>query len=337
MDLQTFLRRLPKIELHNHLEGAVRASTFVELAIKHNIPLPPYEKPEDLYNYRTLSDFLQLYNLVASAMQDYEDFHRVTYEALADGAANGLRYIEMFWSPMVHLDAGVSYVTAVDGILAGARDAETDSGVQCRLIPAINREEPPQKGLAMVKTVLEHRREAVIGIGLDYDERPVELFVEAFQLAASQGLHLTSHAGEGGPPSYIRDCLDLLQCERIDHGYRILEDESLVQRCSEEGIVFTVAPTTTAWLNAWGDLSTSPIREMVERSLKIVINTDDPGQFGTDLTQEYAAIANMGFEPANFKQFVLNGIDGAWLDDSTKREWRQAWSKEIDDLIAQVE
>ncbi len=118
----------------------------------------------------------------------------------------------------------------------------------------------------MVQTVLEHRREAVIGVGLDYDERPVKQFIEAFQLAASGGLHLTCHAGEVGPPSYIRACLDLLQCERIDHNYTILEDESLVQRCAEEEIVFTVSPATTAWLNAWGDLSTSPIRERVEGS-----------------------------------------------------------------------
>lgn len=340
MDLYTFLRKIPKVELHCHLLGSVKVSTFIELAAKHGVKLPPYHRPEDLYEYDNILDFLEIYDLVANSVRDQGDFRRITYETLEEGVANGLRYREMFWSPMAHVDLGVSYETAVDGIIGGIHDAETDFGVQCRLIADINRMESPEKGLAMVELAREHRREELIGIGLDYAEadNPPEKFWKAYRLAAKSGFHLTAHACEDGPPRNVETCLDLLGCERIDHGYHVIEDDRITRRCVDEGVVFTVTPTSTAWVYGWGDLSKHPIREMANRGLKIMINSDDPPMFKTDLGREYIVMAeHMEFTPSDFKKFVLNGIDGSWLDDSTKRQWRQEWSQEIDNLISQLD
>lgn len=340
MDLHTFLRKIPKVELHCHLMGSVQAPTFVDLAKKHAVQLPSFEKPEDLYDYDNILDFLHIYDLVGYSVQDEDDFRRITYETLAEGAANGLRYREMFWNPMVQLSLGVPYMTAVNGMTRGIRDAEKDFGVQCRLIAALNRMESGQKGVETVQMVLDNRRDEVIGIGMDYAEggNPPERFIEAYQLAGKNGLHRTSHAAEDAPARNITTCLDLLGCERIDHGYHIVEDEAVMKRCLDDGVVFTVTPTSTAWVYGWGDLTRHPIREMGKRGLKIMINSDDPPMFKTEIGREYEVMADyMGFTPQDFKRFVLNGIDGSWLDESTKRRWRQEWSGEIDQMMAQLD
>ncbi len=228
MDLNTFLRRIPKAELHCHLEGAVKASTFVELAAKHSVVLPPYRRPEDFYVYDNMRDFLRIYALIAASLRDREDFHRITYEALADAAANGLRYSELYYSPVDFVGSGVAYPLMLDGIIAGVRDAEQDLGIECRLIACLSRMVSPSICTEMVQTVLDQRREEVIGIGIGGAEpgRPPEWFVDAYRLAAQGGLHRTAHACEDGPAVNVQTCIDLLGCERIDHGYHVLEHEA---------------------------------------------------------------------------------------------------------------
>lgn len=336
MDIKDFMSALPKVELHLHLEGSVQAKTFIELAAKNGVKLPDYQLPEDLYDFDNILDFFNVYNLVAHSMRDHDDFRRVTYETLEEGSRCGLRYREMFWNPTAHLEVGVSYVTAIDGIIAGIRDAEKDFGVGCRLIADINRMESSEKGREMVEIVLANPRDELIGIGLDYAEpgNPPEKFAAAYRLAKKGGLHLTAHAAEEAPPVNIITCLDLLNCERIDHGYHIIDDEEVLKRCRDEEVVFTVTPTSTAWGYGWSDLSKHPIREMGERGLKIMINSDDPPMVKTDLEREYVILyEHMGFQADDFKRFVLNGVDGSWLDEETKRNWRREWSEDIDQLI----
>ncbi len=246
-----------------------------------------------------------------------------------------VRYLQPFGDP----GTGAPHQVALDGMLAGLRAAETDYGVQCRLIAGLSRMETPQKNVAMVQSTLDNRRDEIIGIGMGgYEpDGPPEWFVEAYRLAERAGLHLTCHSAEHGPAINVQTSLDLLHCERIDHSYHVIEDDKITQRCVDEGICFTVCPTTSARSSGW-EMSNHPIRTMAQRGLKIMINSDDSGTSGTDLGREYILMADhMGFTPADFKRFVLNGIDGAWLDDSTKRQWRAEWSREIDTLIAQLD
>lgn len=340
MDYHTFLRKIPKVELHLHLGGAVRGATFVELARKHGVKLPPFDRPEDLWVFHSIFEYLPIYRQVCETICNREDYHRTTYEALEDGHADSMRYCEMFWNPHIAIEKGIGCGEMIDGMIDGIRDAEADFGMQCRLIADIPLYYNSEQGAELVKTLLENRREELIGIGLDYGElgNPPEKFTKAYHLAREAGLHLTAHTGQITPPQNIVTCLDVLGCERIDHGYSVVLDDRITKRCAEEGIVFTVTPSTTqAGYFPW-DMSKHPIREMVSRGIKVVIGADDPTLAKTTLGHEYAVLADhMGYRPEDFKRFVLNGIDGAWLDESTKRDWRRRFSEEIDKLTAEIE
>lgn len=340
--LRNKLKMLPKTELHLHLGGSVDAKTFVDLAGKHDLHISTaYDEPEDLYDYDNLVDFLKIYSLISQSCRDKDDFHRITYECLSRCAEHGARYVELFFSPEEHLKYGVSYQTILDGIIAGAKDAEKDTGVIYQLIPAINRELGPERAIQFVTMVCAYRRDDIIGIGLDFDEsaNPPEVFEEAFKLAAKNGLHKTSHEGEVGPASNVVNSIDVLGCERVDHGYHIVDDIEHMERFVEEQILFTVCPVTTTVTTRWRDLDAEDhaIRLMADAGLKIMINSDDPPMLHTDLTNEYMIMMDkLKFGIEDIKTFILNGIDGAWLDDSTKRQWRSEWSAEIDKIILEL-
>jgi adenosine deaminase len=341
MDMVEFVRRLPKAELHLHLEGSVAASTLVDLANKHGVELPPFREPIDLYRYGNLFDFLKIYNIVCHSMRDAKDFHRVTYEALSRCANSGARYVEFFFSPHAHQEIGIAYDVMLDGILSGMRDVERDRAVQSRLIPAHSRELGPARGEQFLDMVLANRPDEVIGIGLDYNERPFPPapFEAMYERARRAGLHVTAHAGEDGPAEYVRDSLHLLGVERVDHGYHIVDDPSLVAQCRERGVYFTVCPSTTLTTTVWKDLSAPDhaIKQMIDAGLQVMINSDDPPMFNTDLANEYVMLAErMKLDAAQFKHCALNGIRASWLDESVKREWISSWTQEIDGLMGRV-
>lgn len=333
---------MPKTELHLHLEGAVDVYTFAELAKQHSVALPEHDDPAELYQYDSLVDFLVMYSAVSHSIRDRADFQRVTYECLERCSNSGARYVELFFSPETHLEIGVDYPTMLAGVLQGATDAQTDFGLTTNLVPAINRELGGARAVEFVQMVQDHREDGVIGVGLDFNEAgfPAEDYVEAFQLAANYGLHRTSHAGEVGPASNVANGIDLLGCERVDHGYNIVDDPSIVAACVASQIGFTVCPTTTTCTSAFRDLAAPDhaIRQMADAGLKLNINSDDPAMFRSDLADEFSIVHHtMGFSLAEMKQFALNGIDAAWIDDGTKAQWRAVWSTEIDALFSAVD
>jgi adenosine deaminase len=337
MNLQEFLRAIPKVSLHLHLEGSVQAQTFVELARKHGVALPAHKNPQDLYDYPDIIKFLEIYSLVAHVVRDVDDFRRITYETLREANEHHVRYREMFWSPMAHMEVGVAYPTALEGLVSGIRDARKDFGIDCRLIADIDRMRPPEEGLEMVEKVIAHPCEHLIGLGLDYAEagNPPEKFWKSFRLAGSRGLRRTAHACEDAPPRNVETCLDLLGCERIDHGYHVTEDERITRRCVEEGVVFNATPVSTAWVYFGNDIANHPIKRMVAAGLKVTLDCDDPPMFKSDPTRDYiVAVEQMGFTVGQIRECVMNAIDGCWLDDPAKRRMRRDWSREIDQLEA---
>jgi adenosine deaminase len=166
---------------------------------------------------------------------------------------------------------------------------------------------------------------------------PPEKFVDSYRLAGGAGLRLTSHASEDAPPANITTCLDVLGCERIDHGYHILADEQVVERCRDEGIHFTCCPTSTAVVYGWPDLTSHPIKGMIEAGLKVHLNSDDPTMFRTDIGKEYVDfIGQNGYPPALAKELVHNGVDATWLDEVDKKAMHAAFDAEIAELDAQL-
>ncbi|MER9214087.1 adenosine deaminase [Mesorhizobium sp. M0663] len=338
MSLSSFIQSMPKAELHLHLEGAVSAATFAELAALHSVPLPDGKPTSELYSYGNLLDFLKVYDLVCASIKTVDDFSRVTFEALERCAKAGARYVELFFSPHAHLAHGVAYSTMLEGILDGFRRAKERYGLVAKLIPAHAKPLGAEGGERFLDMVLAERPAEVIGIGFDYDERPnpPPMFAGIVERARAAGLNVTNHAGEDGPAEYVRDTIDILGLRRVDHGYHVVDDPALMERCREMGIVFTCCPSTTLTTTVWRDLAAPDhaIRRMMEAGLNVTIHTDDPPMFGTTLDREYALIAeHFNLSPAKLKQIALAGLSAAWLDDSVKQAWLADWSTEIDRLI----
>ena len=339
MSLEGFVRALPKVELHLHLEGAVSAATFADLAARNGVAIPAGKRTSDLYSYGNLPDFLKIYDLVCASIRDAADFSRVTFEALERCALAGARYVELFFSPHAHLAYGVAYATMLDGILDGFRRAKEAYGLVAMLIPAHSRELGPEQGERFLDMVLSERVPEVIGIGLDYNEAPYPPapFASLWARARAAGLNVTAHAGESGPAAFVRDSIELLGVSRIDHGYHVVDDPALVERCRETRIPFTCCPSTTLATTVWRDLASPDhaIRRMIEAGLNVTIHSDDPTMFGTTLDREFALVArNFDLAPADLGRIALAGLQASWLDPETKRNWTADWTVEIDRLVA---
>ncbi len=328
--------RLPKVELHCHVEGTVRPSTVVELARKNRRRLPT-EDPTELYRYDSLNSFLDIFWLVQSLIADREDWARVAYESVMDAAPHGLKYREMFFTPARHLAEGQSLADIVGGLTEGIEQAERETGVRCRLICDIDRAFGPSAGLDLAERLVEVRRsgnaEAVIGLGMDSTERGVDPrdFAPAFALAGRAGLHLTSHAGEDTGADNIAVALDSLGISRIDHGLAIMDDPALVARVAEARIPLDVCPNSNILIaNKYASLSEHPFRRMRQAGLLATLNTDDPALTDLDLGKEYRSVAAaFGMPWEEMCAVALDGIEASWLDDGEKRAMRTAFQAEI--------
>ncbi|CAN5483816.1 adenosine deaminase [soil metagenome] len=336
-----FFRALPKVELHCHLLGAVRRDTFTDLVRKRGAPITEAEiaafyargsKPIGVLRVlRALEQYLLL---------EPDDFRRITYEYLQDAAAENVRHAEFFWNPTATIrDTGLAYGEVQAGILAGVREARADFGISALLIPSIDREAEASSALEMVETMLAHRDPAVAGIGIDYreNERPPELFFEAYALARRHGLKATAHAGEFGMPwTNVETAIERLKVDRIDHGYTLIDNPDLSRRYAERGIVFTVAPTNSYYLRTleperWA--IDHPIRAMSALGLKLHPNTDDPTLHNVSPAGAWELMySHLGFGLDDLRAMMLNGIDGSWADADHRAQWRSDWAAEFDRL-----
>jgi len=331
LDVATALDRLPKVELHCHVEGTMRPGTVVELARKNGVPLPSAD-PTELYRYSSLDTFLEVFWLVQSTLATRDDWSRLACESIVDGAAHGLVYRETFFTPARHLEAGRDLADVIAGLAEGIERAEAETGARAMLIADIDRAYGGQAGREMVERLVELRRagspgtERVLGVGLDSTELGVDPadFADAFELAGKAGLRRTSHQGEETPPSHIWAGLDVLGSERIDHGLSSLQDPELVRRLAGERVPLTVCPTSNVLIaNAVPRLELHPYPKMRQAGLLATLNTDDPALTDLDLGQEYrSAMDAFGFTWDDMVQIALDGAEATWLDDGDKRALR---------------
>jgi adenosine deaminase len=346
VDVVTALDRLPKVELHCHVEGTMRPETVVDLARKNGIELPSSD-PTELYRYSSLDTFLEVFWLVQSTLGSREDWARLAHESIVDGAAHGLVYRETFFTPARHLDAGQDLADIVAGLAEGLEAAEAETGVRGMLIADIDRAYGGAAGLAMVRRLIELRdtagpgTERVIGVGLDSTELGVDPtdFAEAFELAGKDGLRRTSHQGEETPPSHIWAGLDVLGSERIDHGLSCLQDQELTRRVAGERIPLTVCPNSNVVIaNAVPSLDQHPYPKQREAGLLATLNTDDPALTDLDLGREYhSCMVAFGYDWQDMVAIALDGVEASWLDESDKRELRARVEREAAELGAQLD
>lgn len=323
--------RIPKVELHCHVEGTVRPGTVIELARKAGRPLPVSD-PADLYRYDSLDSFLSIFWLVQETLVSREDWARIAYESLIDGAAHGLRYREMFFTPARHMAAGMQLADIVAGLTDGIEAAEAEVPVRARIIADADRAYGPAAAMELVDAVGALRRagggERIIGFGADSTELGVDMraFASAFEGARRLGLRRTCHAGEavGVGPENIRVALDVLRAERIDHGVAIIEDPALVARAAAERIPLTVCPTSNIVIaNRYRSLGEHPFLALRAAGIPLTINTDDPAMEALDLGLEYRNVAEAyGLDIAEMGRIAIEGIESTWLDDGEQRTLR---------------
>ncbi|GAA0995439.1 adenosine deaminase [Subtercola frigoramans] len=320
-----YLRLLPKAELHCHFVSVMRPGRLVELAAKNDVLLKSTDVDE-LLDYDNLVDFLDVFNAAHEVLVSPDDFATVAYEGVLDAVeAGNLRYREYYVNPFNFLSRGISYETLIDSISQGLAQAETDFGVGFRLIPAINRSHSAQSAVELVELVSAHPHEKVVGIGMD-DLTPEGLeeplrFREAYELAGRRGLKRTAHAGEtmAASAQNVIDAIETLGCDRVDHGYRIVDDPALLRRALDSGVPFACTPLSTRVLSGWAFDDQHRIARMVRAGLPVSLSTDDAVFFRTDIGLEYtAALPSMGFAASDASQIALTGFDAAWCSPEEK-------------------
>ena len=338
-----FFSAFPKAELHCHLLGTTSRETFIDLVRDSGAPIPMAEIEGFYTRGEKPVGVLRIFRaLESSILKKPEYLKRITLEHLERTAAQGVRYIELFWN-WTGLKHFMTYAEGQDAIVAGLIEGEEKYGIVGRLVPSIDREALPEDAVELVREMAAHRSPWVIGLGIDYREtlHEPENFWKAYRLARNAGFKLTAHAGEFGEHwRNVETAMDLLECERIDHGYTITDNPELAERAADQGIPFAVVPTNSYYLRTFTDEEWAvkhPIRRMVELGLKVFPNSDDPTMHHISISESWLLMMNwLGFSLADLRGFLANSIDAAWVDDETKIVWRQLWLPEFDRLAREA-
>ena len=291
---ERLIRRLPKVELHLHIEGTLEPEMMVSLAAKHGVSLPyaSVEAVRAAYAFHDLQSFLDLYYAGCAVLRDRRDFYALAMAYFARAHADGVVHAELFFDPQTHTARGIPLEVVIRGLRDAMEDALRRYGVTSELILCFLRHLSEEEALATLEAALPFRSE-LVGVGLDSGERgnPPSKFRRVFERAKGAGLRAVAHAGEEGPAAYIREALDLLGVERIDHGVRCEEDPELVARLARDQIPLTVCPLSNVKLCVVKNLREHNLARLLRRGVAITINSDDPAYFGGYIADNYRAAA----------------------------------------------
>ncbi|AOT58794.1 MULTISPECIES: adenosine deaminase [Streptomyces] len=317
---------LPKAELHLHIEGTLEPELAFALAARNGVDLP-YADTDALrraYRFEDLQSFLDLYYALMAVLRTEDDFAELADAYLARAAAQGVRHAEVFFDPQAHTSRGVPFGTVVEGLARALEGAEERHGVTTRLIMCFLRDESAESAMATLEEARPYLSR-ITGVGLDSAEvgHPPAKFREVYEAAAALGLRRVAHAGEEGPPSYIREALDLLGVERVDHGLRALEDPELVERLVREGVPLTLCPLSNVRLRAVDALADHPLKAMMDAGLLVTVNSDDPAYFGGYAGDNLGAVRDaLALTGEDLRRLARNSFRAAFLDDDEERRAR---------------
>ena len=311
------IARLPKAELHLHIEGSLEPELLFALARRNGVAIPfaSVEAVRAAYNFSNLQDFLDIYYQGMSVLQTEQDFFDLTWAYLQRAAADTVRHVEIFFDPQGHTARGIAFATVLDGIERALKQGATQLGISYRLIMCFLRHLSEAEAEATLDEAVPYLAR-IHGVGLDSSEvgHPPAKFARVFARARDLGLFVTAHAGEEGPPDYVVEALDLLHVQRIDHGNRALEDPALVGRIAEAGLVLTVCPLSNLRLCVIGEMAQSPVRRMLAAGLKATVNSDDPAYFGGYINDNFRALAAaIDLTAAEIVQLAENSFTGSLL------------------------
>tara|TARA_R110000803_G_scaffold93370_6_gene160889 strand:- start:2766 stop:3776 length:1011 start_codon:yes stop_codon:yes gene_type:complete len=321
-DRATLIEKLPKAELHLHIEGSFEPELMMAIAERNKVAVPfkTLDEVRAAYAFSNLQEFLDIYYQGMAVLLHEQDFYDLTWAYLERVAADNVRHVEIFFDPQAHTERGVAFATVADGILAALDDGEKKLGITSHLIMSFLRHLSEEDGFALLEESAPYH-DRFVGVGLDSSEvgHPPSKFGRLFAKCRELGFKLCLHAGEEGPPEYVREALIDIGADRIDHGNRSMEDAGLVQVLLDSQTPLTNCPLSNLSLCVIDDLRDSPLKTQLEAGLLVTVNSDDPAYFGGYINQNYRAIAealNLGDD--QLVQLARNSFTGAFLSDADK-------------------
>lgn len=322
--MEEFIRRLPKAELHIHIEGTLEPRMMFELAEKngYELPYPDVESVAAAYRFKNLQSFLDIYYQGAAVLQTPQDFYDLMTAYLDRAAVDGVRRAEIFFDPQTHTERGAGFGVFMEGFRSAIADAGHRHGISAGLILCFLRHLGGEAALATLREAEPHL-DGVIAVGLDSSEvgYPPELYADAYAHARELGLRAVAHGGEEGPPEYVTGALDTLGVERVDHGVRSLEDPDLVVRLRGAQIPLTVCPLSNVALRVVDRVVDHPLPRMMEEGLLVSVHSDDPAYFGGYVGENYFVLADdLGFGEQRLAMLAANSIVSSFLDEERKAE-----------------
>jgi adenosine deaminase len=323
MNPVTLIQRLPKAELHLHIEGTLEPEMMMTLAQRNRIRLP-YGSVDEIraaYNFSNLQTFLDIYYAGAQVLKKAQDFYDLTSAYLKRAADDNVRHVEIFFDPQTHTERDVEFATVIDGIDGALQDGQSQLGITFRLIMCFLRHLSAEAAMATLEEALAFK-DKIHAVGLDSSEagHPPSKFVSVFDRARTEGFLTVAHAGEEGPPAYIREALDLLKVERIDHGVRCLEDPALVQRLVDEQMPLTVCPLSNVKLRVFKTLEQHNLKRLMRRGLCATINSDDPAYFGGYIGENFLRTQEaLNLTDADIHALARNAFTASFLSEADKQ------------------
>ena len=324
MDITDLIQRIPKAELHLHIEGTLEPELMMALADRNALELPfsGVDEIREAYNFSSLQSFLDIYYAAAKVLRERQDFHDLTWAYLERARKDNVRHVEIFFDPQTHTERDVDFTTVLDGIHGALQLGESRLGITYRLIMCFLRHLSADEAMQTLEDALPYK-DRIDAVGLDSSEvgHPPSKFVEVFDCARREGLLTVAHAGEEGPPEYIWEALDLLKVERVDHGVRCLEDPALVERLAKEKIPLTVCPLSNVKLRVFDTLEQHNLKELMANGLHVTINSDDPAYFGGYIGENYLRTQQaLDLGADDIQTLAKNSFTASFLSDADKAQ-----------------
>ncbi|MBU0577752.1 adenosine deaminase [Patescibacteria group bacterium] len=322
--IEDFIKKIPKAELHLHIEGTFEPELMFEIAKRNKIEIK-YKSIEELknaYNFNNLQEFLDIYYEGAGVLIEEQDFYDMTWAYLQKAHSQNVIHAEIFFDPQTHTDRGIKFETVINGIHRAVTDAKEEFGMSAQLIMCFLRHLDEESAIKTFKEALPYK-DKITAVGLDSSEvgNPPSKFQKVFEMARGEGFLTVAHAGEEGPAEYVWEALNLLKVSRIDHGNHCLDDEKLIAELAQLQMPLTVCPLSNLKLKVVEDLTEHPLKEMMQKGLLVTINSDDPAYFGGYINENYLAITKaLNLSKEDIVQLAKNSFKATFLEDSAKKE-----------------
>jgi len=320
-----YINKTPKAELHLHIEGSLEPELMFKLSKRNKVEIPfkSVEEIKSAYNFTNLDSFLKIYYEGSNVLINEEDFFDLTWEYILRCKEDNIVHTEIFFDPQSHLVRGISFDKIINGIDKALRKAEKEFNISSKIIMCFLRHLDEDSCFEVLKEACKYK-DKIIGVGLDSSEKgnPPTKFKSLFEKAIEEGFLTVAHAGEEGPPEYIWDSINLLKVKRIDHGVQCLRDEKLVNRLKKDQIPLTVCPLSNIKLCVFDKLENHNLKQMLDKGLRVMVNSDDPAYFGGYLNTNLIDTAHaLNLELNHIKILIKNSFKSSFLDEKTKNEW----------------